>query len=229
MAMVELKCPVCSTYFTRHSSRVVKDGVYCCSMSCKESLYHNKENDTYKCKICEQWLPSDQFRRYPDIRYKEGVRRQSYCHVCAINQAKKYHDNPKHKIKAKLRHDTWRKRCLEEGGDKALRWYFARQIGGYRRRSKQIGVVCDLTLNFLVSLFHEQEGCCYYSGALLDWNSYGKKTPTSESMSVDRLIPKKGYVIGNVVLCTYRLNTMKGNLSEKEFYKMCQCVLDRRK
>ena len=56
----------------------------------------------------------------------------------------------------------------------------------------------DITPDFMVSLFHLQEGRCYYTGEVLDWNSYGKKHPSSDSMSVDRKDPTIGYVKTNV-------------------------------
>jgi len=43
-------------------------------------------------------------------------------------------------------------------------------------------------------------------------------------LTVDRLNPKKGYIIDNVVLCTWKVNTAKGSLSYNEFVKICENI-----
>jgi len=125
-------------------------------------------------------------------------------------------------------HDAWRERRLTVGGDVALHWYFTRQLSGYRKRSKEVQQLCDLNANFLVSLYHKQEGRCYFTGTDLQWQNYGHGVARPDSLSVDRLDPTKGYVQNNVVLCIYFVNTAKGRLSEESFYSFCQKVLDYR-
>lgn len=46
-------------------------------------------------------------------------------------------------------------------------------------------------------------------------------------MSLDRVIPSLGYVRGNVVLCTFWMNTMKGNRTKAEFLDACKTVVRR--
>jgi len=59
------------------------------------------------------------------------------------------------------------------------------------------------------------------------WNSgFGKPLPNS--LSLDRLIPSEGYIQGNVVWCSYFINTMKGNLSEREFYDLMNTILNKK-
>lgn len=135
-----------------------------------------------------------------------------------------YHSKEENKKKAREKHDRWREKCLAEGGDKALRWYFTRQMSTYRARTPES---CDIDPDFLVLLYHKQNGLCYYTGQPLEWDSYGKRVPTKNSLSVDRLDPEKGYNKSNVVLCTYAVNTTKGHHTETQFYDFCQSVLTR--
>jgi hypothetical protein len=56
----------------------------------------------------------------------------------------------------------------------------------------------------------------------------GQKTMLSNSpnqISLDKLTPSKGYTKGNVVWCTYLINTCKNMLTEDEFYKICAKIL----
>jgi len=222
MPMLELICPVCKEPFKRWGQGVM-GGTYCCSIECRKGL--TQKDGKFKCRGCQQWLPGDAFPWYEDSRYSKGVRRVSYCQECGIIKARNYHSVPKNKITARVKHEKWRETNLSEGGDRALRWYFARQMGGYRKRAQKFGLSIDITPDFMVSLFHLQEGRCYYTGEVLDWNSYGKKHPSSDSMSVDRKDPTIGYVKTNVVLCTYRVNTMKGRATEEQFIMSCRNII----
>ena len=193
----------------------------------RQECHQGRPDGTFRCVLCKSWKPSKEFRRYSDVRYKGGRRRVSYCDPCRLQNSRTYHAN--HREAARERHDRWRERCLAEGGDKAIRWYFTRQRSGYKRRAQKAGVAFDLSTDFLLSLFHSQKGRCYYTGEPLEYRSYGKGGPTPNSISVDRLVPSSGYVPGNVVLCLFSANTAKGPRTEEEFYVFCQRVLDRHK
>ncbi len=85
----------------------------------------------------------------------------------------------------------------------------------------------DLDREFLLKLWQEQEGTCYYTGVkLLD--KINKKTMCWNSASLDRLDPKGGYRRGNVVWCTCLINTMKQDMTEYEFYFQATIILRHR-
>ncbi len=76
-------------------------------------------------------------------------------------------------------------------------------------------------------LLRRQDGKCYYTDTIMLWDNYGKGKGKSnpDSMTVDRLTPERGYVRGNVVLCTYKTNTSKGDRTETDFYAFCARIL----
>ena len=171
----------------------------------------------YQCYSCKLHLKKDDF-------YWHNGKKNSYCYKCRSIKRKEHH--VKNKDRAKEKHNKWRERSLAEGGDKALKWYFTRHMGAYKRRTKLDNLPkCNLDADYLVELFHRQNGKCFYTQNILIWNNYGKKKACWDSMSLDRKIPNKGYVKGNVVLCTYFVNTSKGKLTHKEFYKFCETIL----
>ena len=225
MPSLTLSCP-CGAKFKRHDSRVREGRTYYCSRECQQART-TRSDGTYRCASCKEWKPRGAYRWHKDLRYSAGERRNAYCQTCLAPKLREYHAKPASKAKARQQHAKWRERCLAKGGDVALRWYFARQKGGYSRRARAQNVPFDLDADFLVALFHKQEGRCFYTGAQLEWDAYGKKHPSAASMSVDRRDPQRGYTKENVVLCTYQMNTTKGARSEADLYDLCRLILDR--
>lgn len=83
-----------------------------------------------------------------------------------------------------------------------------------RARCKKYGIACTLTLEDLENLWGKQSGRCMYTNEqMLDAQGYGKHPL---AVSIDKVEPHKGYVPGNVVLCTARANTIKYNQTLEE-------------
>ena len=179
----------------------------------------------FACGKCKHLFSKELFRWFFDKRYRAGYRREYLCIECSRLRSRDYHSAPANRDVARKKHHEWRERRLAEGGDRAVRWYFARQIGGYRRRSQKSHLNFDLTIDFLVELFNKQQGLCYYTGQAMVWQGHGSKGPVSDSMSLDRLSPLLGYTRNNVVLCSFIANTSKNSRSELEFYSFCELVL----
>ena len=121
----------------------------------------------------------------------------------------------------------WRDRNLSAGGDKALIWYLKRRIGSYKKKSKELGLVCDIDANYLLEIFHKQDGKCYYTKEIMVWDNFGvgKGNQSHLTLSVDRLTPSLGYTKGNIVLCTHTSNCTKNYSTEQEFYDFCERVI----
>ena len=107
--------------------------------------------------------------------------------------------------------------------------YTKRFMSATRCRAKQDGLDFDLTPDFLVDLWHQQEGKCYYSGREMDLLA---ATPTKTHPhvmfpSLDKKIPEKGYVQGNVCWTLYGVNRMKNDFTEQQFLEFCKIVTER--
>lgn len=76
-------------------------------------------------------------------------------------------------------------------------------------RTKRMGLPFDLTIDHLVEIYPEDNKCPAL-GINLEW---GQKNGRRSSPSLDRIIPDKGYVIGNVVFVSWLANTVKSDLS----------------
>jgi hypothetical protein len=89
-----------------------------------------------------------------------------------------------------------------------------------RYRSK---IKCDLDIKFLLILWEQQGGKCYYSNVPLQIPQYGKgRNPFTAS--VDRLDNSKGYTKDNVVWCVWACNAGKSELSVDEYIQLCKQV-----
>jgi CRISPR/Cas system Type II protein with McrA/HNH and RuvC-like nuclease domain len=67
---------------------------------------------------------------------------------------------------------------------------------------------------YLQALYDEQNGRCFYTDKEFEitvgegWNP--------RALSVDRVDPDRGYVVGNLVLCARRVNSIKQDMTIEE-------------
>jgi len=66
----------------------------------------------------------------------------------------------------------------------------------------------------LLKQFENQKGKCFYTGRILEWK--GGNGLNRNSLSIDKIIPEKGYIQKNFVLCTHIANSVKLDLSLQE-------------
>lgn len=219
--MATFTCDFCKNSFQRRPAAVRPGHKKYCNVLCQgqaENWSSQNTTGTYTCPLCKEELSSDKFDWY---RRNGRPKRFSYCQTC--RPKKRAHH---YKAAAANYRKKWEAKRRAVSKDSALSWYFARNLTQYRSRSRQRDLPeCDLTADYLVELFHLQEGRCYYTGEPLVWDTYGSIVARKDSMSVDRLTPELGYCKGNVVVCGYTTNTSKGTRSEAEFYSFCEQVL----
>ncbi len=76
-------------------------------------------------------------------------------------------------------------------------------------------------------VFEEQNFKCIYSGEDLrfyDRDNNGNIIPKSGNASVDRIDSSKGYIQGNLQICTKRINVSKMEVSHKDFLLMIEKI-----
>lgn len=99
----------------------------------------------------------------------------------------------------------------------SLESHLANRARGVRTRAKTKGYPCDLTTKYLMELYREQNGKCFYTDDIMAVPDEGNMESTSRlRLSIDKIVPVLGYVQGNIVLCTVRSNTIKGDLTMEE-------------
>ncbi len=87
-------------------------------------------------------------------------------------------------------------------------------IRGAKYRAKEKGVPFEITKNDL-----DWPEYCPVFGVRLDYQG-GRQYRNPNSPSLDRIIPEKGYVKGNVAIISWRANTLKNNATLEELRKI---------
>ena len=81
----------------------------------------------------------------------------------------------------------------------------------------------DITVEYMLDLWQQQEGRCFYTGRVLHVPRRGDGRNLF-APSIDRLDPSRGYVKGNVVWATLACNLGKGILAVDDYVRLCADV-----
>ena len=84
-----------------------------------------------------------------------------------------------------------------------------------KRRAKKKNISFNLTKEFVKNLWNEDDKKC---PILKKEYAFGKKN-RNLNPSLDRINNKKGYIIGNVRLLSFKANAIKGNTLNPEIFK----------
>lgn len=165
------------------------------------------------CSKCENVLPLNESTFGIHRYYRDGngvVQSVGYEGACKKCMVKKRSDHSR-RIKSDYK------------------WYCKKLLSQVRHRAKVDGVPFNLTVEDLINKFEEQNGVCRYSGVHLDFTleSEKKGMPHRDFPSLDRRVPKTGYVYGNIDWVTYAVNRMKNDFSEEEFLNLCGLIIKR--
>lgn len=164
-----------------------------------------------KCKKCKRVKSIKKFflRRYVSKVTNEAYYRPRECCInCSYIRIQHYFQTPEGKL-ARIKSKN------KQGS--ITRWLMCR-MNSWKKKDKD----CNLTVPYLVKLYEQQNGLCYYTGEKMIF-PIGKLS--MDGISLDKLVPKNGYKQGNVVFCTYRVNSMKSTYTETEFYKKIEKIL----
>ena len=93
-----------------------------------------------------------------------------------------------------------------------------------KRNAKVRKIPFFITEDFVVELFHKQNGKCALSG--LDLN-FGESTTDETTASLDRINSHKSYDPENVQWVHKDINLMKMDFDEKYFIFLCARVADK--
>ena len=138
------------------------------------------------------------------------------------------------KVRCKCGRESWRsaynlthgitnscKSCCKSSNDvnTFINNYYKRVV----RRANREGFECNITPKYLEELFLTQNKKCALSGLDLEFAPHYRKL-NDQNVSLDRIDPNKGYIIGNVQWVHKHINMMKWKLSQEEFIKLCSLV-----
>lgn len=109
--------------------------------------------------------------------------------------------------------DCRAKQRAEAKQGKEIPW--RERLGKIQTRARQKGIECTISVEHLELLWEKQRGLCVYTRETL-LTGYGLRNHP-RVVSVDRIDPSGGYEPDNVVLCTARANSIKQDMTMREF------------
>lgn len=116
---------------------------------------------------------------------------------------------------------SWREKCLEYPSI-----MFGRAIRSARTRASKKGIPFDITKGYVLSLFEDQNGKCFYSGIKLNIVKEDERmTHDPFKMSLDCVDPSLGYVEGNVVWSAYCVNALKQKMPTEKMVDVCREIV----
>ena len=163
---------------------------------CRRNLPYKKA----KTAVSPNYVTADEIR----CRYCEQVKnekmfrkiKRGYSSICLECSIGKKHEKASETI------------------DKALQ----RAVIRLRFRAKKRKLPFNVDLEYLLKLWENQEGLCFYTNEEMMWK-VGEKKLMPLTMTVDKIIPENGYVEGNIVFCTNKANHTKSFLTLAEVEK----------
>lgn len=120
-----------------------------------------------------------------------------------------------------------RQQNIKYAKEQGLLYYARRNITSWKVASRKKNIPFNLTVDYVMDLWDKQGGRCYYTGKNLSFTlpSTTIGFPKSDAPSLDRLIPEKGYVTGNVAWCVWWVNRMKYEMDKDEFLDKIRLII----
>lgn len=160
-----------------------------------------------KCTNCERLLPLESFTKNKNSTDGHFYR----CKECENKRKKEFYYNGYNKVMSEKQPS--RREYNRDYHSKMD--VFKLRLRTAKQRARLKGFDFDLTLEHIVELYDKQKGVCYISGVEMTLEKHSPRT-----ISIDRIDSSKGYIIGNIGLCTDFINQAKSNYSLEEFKKL---------
>ena len=236
---MQKNCLKCETPFETKSHLK-----FYCSRGCRETF--NKQSKCVICgkevkvkgfatKLCSKICKNKLYlKMYPPRSEKE-------CNYC--DQVRKYTDfrivKPNKTGKSKGKIIGWRttnndyraSRCLacekKEFEGRYAKNPFPQMRSNAKIRAKEDGRIFNVSTEYLKSIF-PKDSRCPVLGVKFDM-SYKKGGVRKYSPTVDKIIPEKGYVEGNLIVVSHIVNRLKSDANYEDMEKILKYYLKNKK
>ncbi len=107
----------------------------------------------------------------------------------------------------------------EKEREKQKRKHISTLAFSIKRRAKEKKVPYDVDTKYLIAIAPDY--CPVFKKPLI-WGYSDRKVASEFSPSLDRVIPEKGYVRGNVAWVSNKANSIKSNATAEEIYAVAE-------
>lgn len=166
------------------------------------------EGNNKRCFKCQEWKDLSLFNKCPKL--SGGVAK--LCRECY----NKYDSVKRCEINKRNR----RKRSFSEDFPNYIK-YRAYSI---KNQCKSKNIMYDLDVDYLLELWSNQEGKCYYSNIEMKSEGHVNGFQSWFSPSLDRKNPSDGYTKGNVVWTCFCVNSFKQAMTDEQFKKLLKNI-----
>ena len=104
-------------------------------------------------------------------------------------------------------------------------WRLNKLLVMAKSRATNKGRDFNITTEYLIELWDAQDGCCSVSGTPFELHYADNGGPHPDGPSLDRIDSKEGYIIGNVRLVTYHVNTALSCFGEERLIKLSNDIV----
>lgn len=104
------------------------------------------------------------------------------------------------------------------------KWRTKKLLAMAKNRAKTQEIPFDLDHEYLLDLWEYQKGRCAISNQLLDLSAPTIYSCNPDAPSLDKIIPRLGYIKGNVRFVCYQVNMALNEYGEEQLIKMCKRV-----
>ena len=168
------------------------------------------------CRTCKKDQPENAFSVASSGKKGNNFRLRKYkiktqCKNCDAAYAKQW--------RKKHTNYVGSGKITKYGKDRLLMSAIGSRLIDARSRAKKKQQLINIDKDYLLILIKQQNMLCAISGMPLDI-----KANTLNSLSLDKIIPNKGYVQGNVQWLCWAVNRAKGELSTEDFINMCRVI-----
>ena len=209
MASKEKFCVKCNVLLNSENiskSRYVNKRHICKTCIADERL-KEKENENFKdglliCRVCKEYKTLDNFTQNRN------------------NAPRKNHDTRCNCCKQKVRNNILR----DKDFDSRLMHLLAERLNGAKRRATMKNLPFDLTLENLLLLFNKQNGKCAISNIDMTVNMRNGRSPFN--LSLDQIIPSKGYTLDNIQFICMAVNQLKSDFDNDVIMAVCSGIIN---
>jgi hypothetical protein len=129
----------------------------------------------------------------------------------------RYHENP----------EIYIQKALEFRSKVKLTVHYrvTRMLSSAKTRAKLKQVPFNITYNYLLKLWYEQNEKCCISGITFDF-SESKERVNKYAPSLDRIIPELGYTEGNVRFVIWQVNAAISEYGIEAFLELCKNTIE---
>lgn len=185
-----------------------KDGYFGKCKSCAERVKDDNalkkqqylDQNLWTCSSCKQILPLTEDNFYRRRESKTGF--QNRCKKC-------------------LQKDP--ARCDRLVNKDSLDYFIKDRFYGAKNRALNKNIDFNISIKYLNDLWIKQEGKCAITGLVMKHSILEGKVKTN--LSIDRIDPSKGYIIGNIQLVCNIINVMKSDMSYTDLKYYCNLIL----